>query len=107
MAESLVQPGATSPLPRHAFAPVARGVTVATVLVVLLGAIVRITGSGAGCGQHWPTCNGEVAHLPRRLETWIELSPAWIFWACSGSQCWRSNCELVIRPVRPPSLPWP
>ena len=74
MAESLVQPGATSPLPRHAFAPVARGVTVATVLVVLLGAIVRITGSGAGCGQHWPTCNGEVAHLPRRLETWIELS---------------------------------
>jgi heme A synthase len=48
-------------------------VTVATVLVVLFGAVVRITGSGAGCGQHWPTCNGEVAHLPQRLETWIEL----------------------------------
>lgn len=57
-----------------AFAPFARGVTVGTVLVVLLGAVVRITGSGAGCGQHWPTCNGEVAHLPKRLETWIELS---------------------------------
>jgi heme A synthase len=56
------------------FAPIARGVTVATVLVVLLGAVVRITGSGAGCGQHWPTCNGEVAHLPKRLETWIELT---------------------------------
>jgi cytochrome c oxidase assembly protein subunit 15 len=35
---------------------------------------VRISGSGAGCGQHWPTCNGEIAHLPRRLETWIELT---------------------------------
>lgn len=52
----------------------ARGVTFATVLVVLLGAVVRITGSGAGCGQHWPTCNGDVVHLPRRIETWIELS---------------------------------
>jgi heme a synthase len=61
-------------LPRPIFPTVARGVTVATVLVVLLGAIVRITGSGAGCGQHWPTCNGEIAHLPKRLETWIELT---------------------------------
>lgn len=59
---------------RPSFSTVARSVTVATVLVVLLGAVVRITGSGAGCGQHWPTCNGEVAHLPQRLETWIELS---------------------------------
>jgi len=65
---------ATARLPDSAFGSVARGVTVATVLVVLMGAIVRITGSGAGCGQHWPTCNGEIAHLPRRLETWIELT---------------------------------
>lgn len=35
---------------------------------------MRITGSGAGCGQHWPSCNGEVAHLPRSLETSIELT---------------------------------
>lgn len=35
---------------------------------------MRISGSGAGCGQHWPTCNGEIVHLPRRLETWIELT---------------------------------
>lgn len=45
-----------------------------TVFVILFGAVVRITGSGAGCGQHWPTCNGEVAHLPRTLETAIELT---------------------------------
>jgi heme A synthase len=74
MAETAARSDAAPRLPWLAFAPVARGVTVATVLVVLLGAVVRITGSGAGCGQHWPTCNGEVAHLPKRLETWIELS---------------------------------
>ncbi len=45
-----------------------------TVLVVLFGAVVRVTGSGAGCGQHWPNCNGEILHMPRRLETLIEIS---------------------------------
>jgi cytochrome c oxidase assembly protein subunit 15 len=45
-----------------------------TIFVILFGAIVRISGSGAGCGQHWPTCNGEIAHLPRRIETLIELT---------------------------------
>jgi heme A synthase len=28
--------------------------------VILLGALVRATGSGAGCGRSWPTCQGEV-----------------------------------------------
>jgi heme a synthase len=61
-------------LVRLPFARLAWMVTLATVLVVLFGAVVRITGSGAGCGQHWPTCHGEVAHLPRSIETWIELT---------------------------------
>lgn len=30
------------------------------VLVILLGALVRATGSGAGCGSSWPTCDGKV-----------------------------------------------
>ncbi len=34
-----------------------------TLFVILWGAFVRITGSGAGCGSHWPTCNGDV--IPR------------------------------------------
>lgn len=42
--------------------------------MILFGAVVRITGSGAGCGQHWPSCHGEVAHLPKSLETGIELT---------------------------------
>jgi heme A synthase len=28
--------------------------------VILLGALVRATGSGAGCGRSWPTCQGQV-----------------------------------------------
>jgi heme A synthase len=28
--------------------------------VIMLGALVRATGSGAGCGRSWPTCQGEV-----------------------------------------------
>lgn len=30
----------------------------ATVFVIVYGAFVRATGSGAGCGSHWPLCNG-------------------------------------------------
>ncbi len=41
------------------------------VFVVLEGAIVRITGSGAGCGDHWPLCNGEVLPHHPRLATVI------------------------------------
>jgi heme a synthase len=50
------------------------GVLCATLAVVLFGAVVRITGSGAGCGQHWPTCHGEIVHLPRSVDTAIELT---------------------------------
>lgn len=45
-----------------------------TVLVILWGAVVRATGSGAGCGRHWPLCNGEVVVRSASFETMIELS---------------------------------
>ncbi len=44
------------------------------VLVVLWGAFVRATGSGAGCGSHWPLCNGVVVPKEPRIETLIELT---------------------------------
>lgn len=43
-----------------------------TVAVIIWGAVVRATGSGAGCGSHWPLCNGEVVPLAPRLTTVIE-----------------------------------
>lgn len=45
-----------------------------TVLVILWGAVVRATGSGAGCGRHWPLCNGEIVPRAEQIETMIELS---------------------------------
>ena len=60
--------------PRQRFARFARAVVVYTLGVILFGAGVRITYSGAGCGQHWPTCNGEVLHLPKSVATAIELT---------------------------------
>jgi heme A synthase len=42
-----------------------------TYLLIILGAIVRITGSGLGCGEHWPLCNGRLLP-PLDLPTLIE-----------------------------------
>lgn len=51
----------------------ARASLVATVAVVLFGAVVRATGSGAGCGSHWPTCGGEIVPLSGSAERFIEF----------------------------------
>jgi heme A synthase len=45
-----------------------------TVAVILWGAFVRATGSGAGCGDHWPLCNGVVLPRSPAVETMIELT---------------------------------
>ncbi len=44
------------------------------IAVILWGAYVRATGSGAGCGRHWPLCNGEVLLRAPSLATTIEFS---------------------------------
>lgn len=43
-------------------------------LVIVWGAFVRASGSGAGCGNHWPLCNGTVVPHAPALETLIELT---------------------------------
>lgn len=45
-----------------------------TLLVILWGAFVRATGSGAGCGSHWPLCNGVVIPRDAQIETLIEFT---------------------------------
>ncbi len=44
------------------------------VIVVLEGAVVRATSSGAGCGDRWPLCNGEILPHHPRLATVIEFT---------------------------------
>ena len=45
---------------------------VTTFCLIVLGGIVRVTGSGMGCGDHWPLCNGQL-FPPLDLPTFIEL----------------------------------
>jgi heme A synthase len=44
------------------------------IAVILWGAVVRATGSGAGCGNHWPLCNGDVVPQDPSITTLIEFS---------------------------------
>jgi len=44
-----------------------------TLLVIVWGGVVRATGSGAGCGSHWPLCNGLVVPLEPTIATTIEF----------------------------------
>lgn len=44
-----------------------------TYLLIVLGAIVRITGSGLGCGEHWPLCSGRLLP-PLNVPTLIEYA---------------------------------
>jgi len=49
-------------------------IVIYTVLVIAWGAWVRLSGSGDGCGDDWPRCNGAVIPLNASLQTAIEYS---------------------------------
>ncbi len=70
---AVTNPASTRPRARR-FRAYAAGVLAYNVLVVLWGALVRATGSGAGCGEHWPLCNGVVVPRAPALETIIEFT---------------------------------
>lgn len=69
------------------------------IAVILWGAYVRATGSGAGCGSHWPLCNGEILPTAAQTQTLIEfthrvtsglslvLAAVLLIW------CWRRTAE--------------
>ncbi len=54
------------------------------ILVILWGAVVRATGSGAGCGAHWPLCNGDFVPQHPRLATVIEFTHRSMSGICTG-----------------------
>lgn len=72
--ESLPQARRAGGLPHRGFVRFAWGVLAFNVAVALWGAFVRATGSGAGCGNHWPLCNGEVTPHSPTLATIIEFT---------------------------------
>lgn len=63
--------------PVVSFARISRwawGVLAYNILVILWGSLVRATGSGAGCGEHWPLCNGQVVPVIPQMHTAIEFT---------------------------------
>lgn len=64
----------TKQLPSPALRRFAWAVLVYFIAVILWGALVRASGSGAGCGDHWPLCNGTVIQHSPRLDTIIEFT---------------------------------
>lgn len=56
------------------FAKFAWGVLAFNLVVILWGAYVRASSSGAGCGSHWPLCNGEIIPRTPTIKTIVEFS---------------------------------
>lgn len=61
-------------LPSPALRRFAWAVLAYFIAVILWGTLVRATGSGAGCGEHWPLCNGTVIQHSPRVDTMIEFT---------------------------------
>ncbi len=64
----------TERLPAAGLRRFAWGVLAYFIAVILWGGLVRATGSGAGCGDHWPLCNGTVMQHSARVDTMIEFT---------------------------------
>jgi len=78
--------------PSPALRKFAWGVLAYFIAVILWGTLVRATGSGAGCGEHWPLCNGTVVQHSPRIDTVIEfthrLTSGTSFFAVVGLLIW-------------------
>jgi heme a synthase len=69
------------------------------ITVIVWGAYVRATGSGAGCGSHWPLCNGEFLPTTPQTQTVIEFTHrvtsgvSLLLVAILLIWCWRSTAK--------------
>lgn len=61
-------------LPSHALRRFSWGVLAYFVAVILWGTVTRATGAGAGCGDHWPLCNGTVIQHSPTVDAMIEFT---------------------------------
>ncbi len=67
-------PASISKIGRVPLAHFAWFVVAYNVAVIGWGTYVRATGSGAGCGSHWPLCNGEFLPTTPQTQTVIEFT---------------------------------
>jgi cytochrome c oxidase assembly protein subunit 15 len=92
-------------LPSPALRKFAWGVLAYFIAVILWGTLVRATGSGAGCGDHWPLCNGTMMQHSASVETMIEfthrLTSALSFFSVIGLLVWTYRTTVRTHLARP------
>lgn len=59
---------------RRSVARLAWSTLLFNLLIILWGALVRATGSGAGCGAHWPLCDGQIVPTVQTAHRAIEFT---------------------------------
>jgi cytochrome c oxidase assembly protein subunit 15 len=67
-------PASSSAIGRGSISRFAWFVLAYNVAVIVWGAYVRATGSGAGCGSQWPLCNGQFLPATPQMQTAIEFT---------------------------------
>jgi heme A synthase len=82
---------------------VAPAATLATYALIVLGFIVRITGSGMGCGDDWPLCNGKLIPDLSDRSTLLEWSHRLAALAVSAGVFAVVAAAFAVRPHRNPS----
>ena len=86
----------SQPDPARTLRRLAWAAAILAIGLVVLGGVVRITGSGMGCGDHWPRCDGQW-FPPLDLETAIEIGHRWVAALLSilivlvAGQAWRRH----------------
>ncbi|HEV8124759.1 MAG TPA: heme o synthase [Gemmatimonadales bacterium] len=71
--------------------------------LIVLGGVVRITGSGMGCGEHWPLCKGEwfpALDMPTMIEIghrWAAALVSCFVIALAAVAWWRHRAEPRLR----------
>lgn len=84
---AVAAPSVSFPTPSRALRVYAWAVVAYNVLVILWGTAVRATGSGNGCGDHWPLCGGS-PDLARVIEFAHRASSAVALFAIIGLVVW-------------------
>ncbi|MEP7285848.1 MAG: COX15/CtaA family protein, partial [Chloroflexota bacterium] len=67
------EPQNVTPSVDRGFVRLALGAAIAIFVLIIIGAITRVSGSGMGCGTDWPDCNGAIVPEFKNIAVVIEF----------------------------------